>query len=87
VILLLARLAAAGGERLVGDVVDRLAAVGGDADQDLAGLLRIGDPLRRELGELVMGEQHDVDHVGEDHAGGGVIGEHRVVGRPDRFIE
>src|ERR1700710_1274961 len=44
VILLLARLAAAAGERLVGDLVDRGSAVGGDADQDLAGLLRIGDP-------------------------------------------
>ena len=41
--------AAARGERLVGDLVDPFAAVGGDADQDFARGLGVGDLFRREL--------------------------------------
>ena len=33
----------------------------------------IGDRLRRELAELVVGQQHHVDGLGKDHAGGGVV--------------
>src|SRR5882757_8192560 len=44
---------AAHGFRLADHVVHGLAAVGGDADQDLARRARVGDPLRRELAELV----------------------------------
>src|SRR6185436_4986035 len=59
--------------RFADHIVHRGAAVGGKADQDLAGCLRVGNRFRGELTVFVVGQQHDVDGVGNDHAGRGIV--------------
>src|SRR5690606_23206171 len=70
----------AGGGGAGQDGVDGGAVVMGQGYHHLGGLLRVGDGAVGEGGELLVRQQHDVDGVREDHAGGGVvIAEQRVL--------
>lgn len=80
------RLAAVSGSGL-NHAVDGLAVVGAQAQHDFAGSMGVDDRLLGEHGPLRVGEQHHVDAVGDDHAGGGVVAELRVVDGADCFIE
>lgn len=78
---------AAGGEGPGDEVVDLLAARAAQADQDFHGLGRVADGFGGELAELGMREQHDMDGLADDDAGGGVVGELRVMGEAEGLEE
>jgi hypothetical protein len=63
------------GQRLVDQRVDGSPALGRQAGEHLRRRGRVGDRLAGELRELLVGEQHRIDVVRDDHAGGGVVGE------------
>uniref|UniRef100_A0A0N5A4D0 NADH-quinone oxidoreductase subunit J n=1 Tax=Parastrongyloides trichosuri TaxID=131310 RepID=A0A0N5A4D0_PARTI len=60
---------AAGLGRAFDHGVDGRAAVLGQAKQHLGRLVRVGDGAVGEGCPLLMGQQHDVDGLGKDHAG------------------
>ena len=87
VILLLARLAAAGGERLVGDLVDA---------SRLSAEMQISTSLVACASAIFFGVNWaNLSWVSsitwmvseKHHAGGGLVGELRIVDRADRLIE
>src|SRR3954463_5847666 len=43
----------------------------------------IADRQLGELRELLAAEQHDEGVLADEHAGGGLVGEHRVVAEPE----
>src|ERR1700730_10114208 len=69
------------------DRVNFVAAVGGEADQNLTRGLCIGDPLGRELAELVVGQEHGVDGLRKHHAGRGLVAELVVLAGANGLIE
>lgn len=76
---------AARGDGLRHKIVDLLAALATEADQDLHCLGRIADGLGGKLAELGMRQQHDGDRLADDHTGGRVVGELRVVRITERL--
>lgn len=67
--------------------VDGRAVAGAQAQHDFAGSMGVDDRFLGERGPLRVGEQHHVDAVGDDHTGGGIVTELRVVDGADCFIE
>src|ERR1700676_3352706 len=88
VILLRAGIGAASRRlRLADHVVDGVAALGGETDQDLARGPGVGDLPWRELAELVVRQQHDVNGFRKHHAGRGFVGKLRVPFGTDGLIK
>ena len=67
------------GEGFRDQIIDFLAAVTTEADQDLHRLGRIANGLGGEFAELRMRQQHDGDCLADDDASGRVATELRIV--------
>lgn len=68
-------------------VVNCRVVVGAQAQHDFAGSVGVDNRLLGESSPLRVSEQHHVDAVGDNHAGGGVVAELRVVDCADCFIK
>ncbi|KAG0904726.1 hypothetical protein G6F32_017286 [Rhizopus arrhizus] len=74
------RRGAAGGHRPGAQIIAFGPAFARQADQHLGGLGGVDQRLAGEPLEEVLGQQHGVDVVADDHAGALVVGELRVEG-------
>src|ERR687887_1997938 len=77
------RLVAARRQRSGADRIDLIAGRHAEAVERQRVRGGIGDRQLRELRELLAAEQHDAGLLADQHAGGGLTGEHRVVPEPE----
>lgn len=78
---------AARSQRLGNQVIDLIATLATQADQDLDRLARIADVLGREITKAGVRKQHDKDRVTDDDARARVVGELRIVGKAECLEE
>jgi len=79
---------AAGGDGLLDNPIDAVAAVERQTEQRLDLVLRIDDPLRGEVGEVTPAQDHEDNRIRPHHrCGRARPAEARVLGEADSFVE
>jgi hypothetical protein len=78
---------AAVGESFCDEGVDFCSGFAGEAEGNFGGASGIADGFGGELAPFFVSESHDMYHVADDDAGGGVVGELSVVGVAEGFEE